>query len=217
MMKKSWIITGLIAMVVVMVSCSKVRRSPGRVYMPDMAYSRAYETYASTEELRNKGVNYSAMPVPGTIARGDMFPYTVTNDSAGYNASKTVVNPLPELNAKQYLEAARLYLVYCGICHGSKLDGNGPLYNDGKGPFAAAPKNLMLDDAKALAPGTMYHVITYGKGAMGSYASQLSPEQRWMVVHYIKEKQSLTTAGTPAPGADSAGAKPVVKDTTGAR
>ena len=30
-------------------SCSKVRRSPGRAYMPDMSYSRAYETYASTD------------------------------------------------------------------------------------------------------------------------------------------------------------------------
>ena len=27
-----------------------------------------------------------------------------------------------------------------------KLDGNGPLYNDGNGPFAAAPKNFMGDD-----------------------------------------------------------------------
>lgn len=200
---------GLMVMGVVIISCSKVRRNPGRVYMPDMAYSRAYETYASTEELRNKGVNYTAMPVPGTIARGDMYPYTLTNDSTGYNASKNVVNPLQPLDAKQYLEAARLYLVNCGICHGTKLDGNGPLYNDGKGPYAAAPKNLMLDDAKALAPGTMYHVMTYGKGAMGSYASQLSTTQRWMIVHYIKEKQNMASPGTPATGLDSAGKKPV--------
>ena len=32
-------------------SCgSDVRRDPGRIYMPDMAYSRAYETYALTPE-----------------------------------------------------------------------------------------------------------------------------------------------------------------------
>jgi hypothetical protein len=29
-----------------MMSCSDVQRTPGHVYMPDMAYSRAYETYA---------------------------------------------------------------------------------------------------------------------------------------------------------------------------
>jgi mono/diheme cytochrome c family protein len=37
-------------------------------------------------------------------------------------------------------EAERLYLINCGICHGTKLDGNGPLYNDGKGPYPAAAK-----------------------------------------------------------------------------
>ncbi|MGB3091204.1 MAG: cytochrome c, partial [Chitinophagaceae bacterium] len=73
MMNKFWIITASAALVVGMVSCSKVRRSPGRAYMPDMAYSRAYETYASTEALRNKGVNYTGMPVAGTIAKGDML------------------------------------------------------------------------------------------------------------------------------------------------
>ena len=56
MMNKFWIITASAALVVGMVSCSKVRRSPGRAYMPDMAYSRAYETYASTEALDKAGV-----------------------------------------------------------------------------------------------------------------------------------------------------------------
>jgi len=51
-MKKIGIITVVLTLVLA-TSCNKVRRSPGRVYMPDMAYSRAYETYASTETLKN--------------------------------------------------------------------------------------------------------------------------------------------------------------------
>ncbi|HUR65702.1 MAG TPA: cytochrome c [Chitinophagaceae bacterium] len=192
MMKKIGILTGVVALVI-LASCSKVRRSPGRAYMPDMAYSRAVETYSSTEGLKQKGINYTALPVAGTIARGDMlFQYPYKNDSTGYKSSAAVKNPLPKLDARQYLEAARLYLVNCGICHGEKLDGNGPLWKDGNGPYPAAPKNLMGNDMKALPEGTMFHVATYGKGAMGSYASQLNTEQRWMVVHYIKEKQGLT-------------------------
>ena len=35
----------------------------------------------------------------------------------------------------------------------------------------------------------MFHSVTYGKGAMGSYASQLNTMQRWMVIAYIKSKQ----------------------------
>ena len=35
--------------------------------------------------------------------------------------------------------------------------------------------------------GKMYHSITYGKNLMGSYASQLTPEQRWEVICYIQQ------------------------------
>lgn len=203
-MKKTGLILSMAAMMLA-IGCNKVQRSPGRVYMPDMAYSRAYETYASTEALQNAGIQYNAMPVAGTMARGDMsWHYPYANDSAGYANSKNVVNPLPKLNAKQYMEAARLYLVNCGICHGEKLDGNGPLYKGGEGPFPAKPAPLVGDPKyTAMTEGTMYHSITYGFNTMGSYASQLSPEQRWMVIHYIKEKQAISGAATPAPAADS--------------
>ena len=212
MMKKIGILTGVVALVI-MSGCNKVRRSPGRAYMPDMAYSRAVETYSSTEGLKQKGINYTALPVAGTIARGDMlFQYPNKNDSAGYAASRSVTNPLPKLDAKQYLEAARLYLVNCGICHGEKLDGNGPLWKDGNGPFPAAPKNFMAQDMKDMTEGTMFHSVTYGKGQMGSYASQLNTEQRWMVIHYIKEKQGLAGKDSAAMNvADTAAKKPVSK------
>lgn len=192
---------------VLAVSCNKVRRSPGRAYMPDMAYSRAYETYATTEALQKEGIHYNAMPVTGTFARDEMnWQYPYANDSAGYANSKNVVNPLPKLDAKQYMEASRLYLVNCAICHGDKLDGNGPLYKDGDGPFPAKPAAL-LGDAKymSMTEGTMYHSVTYGLNTMGSYASQMNPEQRWMVIHYIKEKQAMS--GTATPAADSTAAK----------
>lgn len=215
-MKKVLIIAGFVTAGIVMISCNKVRRNPGRAYMPDMAYSVAYETYApTTERLKQSGAQYSGLPVEGTIARGEMAPYKLKNDSTGYAQSAAVINPLPALDAKQYLEAARLYLVNCAICHGSKLDGNGPLYNGGNGPFAAAPRNLVTDPViTGMADGTMFHSITYGRNTMGSYASQLSTEQRWMIVHYIREKQK-STGVAPKATADSAAATtaPAVADT----
>ncbi len=201
-MKKFWVIAGCLITGAVLVSCSKVRRNPGRVYMPDMNYSRAYETYASTDALQKKGVHYNGMPVEGTIARGDTLTvYPNKNDSAGYAASKNFTNPLPALSAIQFKEATRLYLIYCGICHGEKLDGQGPLWKGGDGPFPAAPKDFMAVDMKAMAEGTMFHSATYGKNLMGSYASQLSTEQRWMIIHYIKEKQAASASATPVPAA----------------
>jgi len=175
-------------MIAVLVGCDKTRRSPGRAYMPDMSESRAYDAYSSTENLKENGINYTARPVEGTIARGDMAAYENKNDSTGYAKSAGVKNPL-DFSTIDMKEAERLYLVNCAICHGTKLDGNGPLWNGGDGPYPAAPKNLLADDMKAMAEGTMFHSLTYGKNLMGSYASQLNTVQRWEVIAYIKMKQ----------------------------
>jgi hypothetical protein len=58
----------------------------------------------------------------------------------------------------------------------------------------------------------MFHSITYGKNAMGSYSSQVSPEDRWKVIYYI---QNLTGTGRFAPAADTDGAGTATADTPG--
>ncbi|HRO69332.1 MAG TPA: cytochrome c [Chitinophagaceae bacterium] len=214
-MKRYSIITGCV-LAVVLISCDNTRRNPGRADMPDMTYSPAYETYAPAQErLKASGAadeaHYTGQPVAGTIARGEQMPVRMSADTVGYRMSASVKNPLPvaSINMK---EAERLYLVNCGICHGAKLDGNGPLYNGGAGPYTAAPKNLMGDDMKLLSEGTMFHAVTYGKGQMGSYASQLTTKQRWEVIAYVKAKQfpadaaAADTTAKPAAAPDSVAA-----------
>jgi len=184
--------------VLVLLSCNEVRRDPGRIYMPDMAYSRAYETYAETpeqrEELLKKGIHFSNIPVAGTMKRNAMIPFAIAKDEVGdtvnYFASKSVKSPLEMMDEPEMTEAHRLYLVNCAICHGTKLDGNGPLYKGGDGPFPAKPATL-VGDAKyeSMPEGQMYYSVTYGKNKMGSYASQLDTRQRWMVIEYIKSQQ----------------------------
>jgi mono/diheme cytochrome c family protein len=203
-MNKLSIITVLAAAALI-VGCSDVKREPGRVYMPDMGESRAYETYADHSNLAEKGIHYTSMPVPGTISREEELPFHLTKDvgtdSTNARASRLIVNPIDSMSATDTKEAERLYLINCGICHGVKLDGLGPLYNGGKGPYLAAPKNLILS---AMPEGQMFYVVTYGQNMMGSYASQLSRKQRWQVIKYIKGKQSEANAkAAPAPAADA--------------
>ncbi len=193
MMKKYLIISFLVA-VVALVSCTDVKRTPGSIYMPDMAYSRAYETYADHSNLAAKGINYDNRPVAGTIARGQEMPFPYAMDAPGdttnYYASRSVLNPIDSLSERDAKEAERLYLVNCGICHGAKLNGNGPLYKDGNGPYAAKPATLVGDiKYESMPAGQMFYSVAYGKNLMGSYASQLNKRQRWMVIKYIKDKQ----------------------------
>jgi mono/diheme cytochrome c family protein len=211
-MKRITVFSAVVVAVVVIAGCGGVKREPGRTYMPDMAYSRAYETYSVTEEERKefekKGIHFSNTPVPGTIKRGMLLPFLLAKDSSNtdstnYVASKLVKSPLTSMDTA---EATRLYLVNCGICHGPNLDGNGPLYKDGNGPFAAKPATLVGDPKYAAMPeGQMFYSVTYGKNKMGSYASQLSTAQRWMVIAYIKSKQAAAAAKSTAGGAGGAG------------
>jgi hypothetical protein len=211
-MKKLTIISFVaIITLVIAVGCSNVRREPGKVYMPDMAYSRAYETYSTSPVFVDGQTNRE--PVSGTVKRGDAYPFHIAidkpGDTANYYASRAARNPLSALNADDLKEAERLYLINCGICHGTKLDGNGPLYNGGDGPYPAKPATL-VGDAKyeAMPEGQMYYSTTYGKNLMGSYASQLQPKQRWMVIAYIKSKQAKpAAAAAPAAVADSTAKK----------
>jgi len=224
-MKKASILSLIAVVVVIVASCSDIRRKPGRVYMPDMAYSRAYETYSMTDSMKadllKQGIHFSNVPVAGTIKRGELFPFLLTKDKDGdstnYVESKQVKNPLTP-DSVTLIEAARLYLINCAICHGPKLDGNGPLWKGGDGPFPAKPATL-VGDAKyeAMPAGQMFYSVTYGKNKMGSYASQLNTHQRWMVIAYIKSQQgagktaaaapATAPASAPAAGADSMAAK----------
>jgi mono/diheme cytochrome c family protein len=212
-MKRTSIITifSVLAVMVSLIACSGVKRKPNKTYMPDMAYSRAYETYSVTaedaERLKKEGIHYSNAPVAGTVARGEELPYHLANDSNGYKLSATVKNPLAVLSADELSEAKRLFNINCAICHGDKLDGNGPLYKGGAGPYAAAPAAFLGNPKYVNMPeGTMFHSVTYGLNMMGSYASQLSRKQRWMIIHYIKARQAEAAGGTTpaAPAADSA-------------
>ena len=178
-------------------SCDN-KREPGKIYMPDMTYSRAYKAYAPNN-LKKENINYIPYPVEGTIRRGDLFPYTLPNDSNGYKMSAEVKDPLPPLDPVQMAEAQRLFNINCAICHGAKMDAQGPLSTGGKIPAVA---NLTLKQYVDMPVGTMFHSITYGKNNMGSYASQLSRKQRWMVIQYVKSQQ--LKGSTPV---DSATAK----------
>src|SRR5678810_1224514 len=117
-MKKIAIITGIVTVSMLLSSC-RDKNSAGHAYMPDMAYSRAYETYAALDSSKFTGdtlerggkIYYDRMPVAGTVARESMPAFALTIDKVGdtvnYVASKNIPNPLPALSAVDYLEAAR--------------------------------------------------------------------------------------------------------------
>ncbi len=196
-MKKIKIISfmTLASAIFMLAGCGAGKDNPGRAYMPDMGESRAFETYimhdsnAVTLDVTKRGGNafyYNGEPVEGTLRIGDELPYTLPNDSTGYRLSAAVENPIKDMSVMEMPEAKRIYQINCAICHGDKAGGNGPLATAGK---VGGVANLTLPIYVEMTDGTMFHSITYGKGVMGSYASQLDRRERWMVINYIRSLQ----------------------------
>lgn len=181
-------------------------RNPGRTYAPDMTYSVAYDAYTRNPVFADSQT--SRPPVTGTIARGHELPDRLQEgDTNAYNAFTTKMRfTEAELN-----EGKRLYDIYCGICHGQKLDGQGPLFTSGK--FASMPANFKDGKYLNMSEGMMYAAVKFGKNAMGSYASQLDVKQRWQVIAYIKKVQS-ENGGAPFKFAATASANDTAKTGT---
>jgi mono/diheme cytochrome c family protein len=215
-MKKKYLVTLVVAGAALFAACNSgdTRRNPGKTYVPDMVYSRAYDAYTKNPVTHN-GLT-SQEPVSGTVARGHALPNHLTEgDTLAFNALQ-----FPHaFSDAEMANGKRMFNIYCGICHGTDLDGNGPLYASGK--FASMPANLKSGAAYLAMPvGKMYHAIMYGKNMMGSYASQLDETQRWEVLAYIKKVQSenggapFTAGEGGATTATSAAAKPAADTAT---
>lgn len=183
---KSIVVAGLIiGFGLAACNTGSMRRNPGKNFAPDMNYSRAYDAYTANPNFADSQT--SRKPVAGTIARGHALPdYLVEGDTTAYKTYTTAMR----FNAAELEEGKRLYDIHCGICHGQKLDGNGPLYKDGNGPFAAAPANLFGPNYLHMSVGQMYAAVKFGKNMMGAYASQLDVKERWQVIAYIKKMQA---------------------------
>jgi len=213
MNKTKSIVVASLLMILGLAACNTggLRRDPGRVYAPDMYYSRAYDAYTSNPNFADSQT--SRLPVAGTIARGHMMPDHLTEgDTIAYKSYTTTLR----FNEDEMAEGKRLFMIYCAICHGPELDGNGPLYKSGK--FAAMPANFKDGKYLHMPIGQMYAAVKFGKNMMGSYASQLNIKQRWMILAFIKKTQSenggeaftlgtATTAATAANTADTTKAK----------
>ena len=165
-----------ITVILTAVSCKK-DTAPNYQFMPNMYEPVGYETYG--EAAFRNGIE-AQLPAQGSVPRGHM-PFDIQNSTEGYDLAKaTLSNPLDSTQV-DLVRGKELYDIYCGICHGNKGDGQGNLVKREK--ILGIPS---YDDAgRAITEGSTYHVIYYGKNAMGSYTNQLNEEERWQVVSYV--------------------------------
>ncbi len=123
-------------------------------------------------------------PVAGTVARGYM-PLGVANQ----DDAATLVNPLPRSEAVLAVGKQK-FTERCAVCHGSLATGVGSL----TAAYGAKPANLQAQQFRDYPDGKIYWVIVNGKNAMPSHAADLSVDQRWSIVHYVRALQRAQNA-----------------------
>jgi len=187
------------------------KRAPAIEYMPNMAYGPRLA--AQHEDPLRPGYSVQRPPVAGTVPR-DFTPYRYAQADTT-QAMAELVNPLPR-TADVLARGQRVYMNTCVVCHGPKGDGQGYIV-----PIYPTPPQLFSEKVRNWPDSRIFHIISRGQNLMPSYASQILPEDRWAVIHYVR---ALQRAAHPLPqdlpgkraATDSTGAPVTAADTTGA-
>ncbi len=136
-------------------------------------------------------------PVDGTVARGAAPLRYEPSPEEAVKAGEELVSPfLPADHEPASARGRVLYARFCVPCHGETGVGDGPVALRGFPP----PASLLAEKARDLADGRIFHILTYGQGNMPGYATQITREDRWRVILFVRSLQE--TPLQPAPEAE---------------
>ncbi|MDF2159192.1 cytochrome c [Algoriphagus sp. CAU 1675] len=199
---KTLSILGIAAFGVALLGCRAGGENQGLEYSPQMYHSVAYEPLTQiTDETQGdwlsnredgKGEFYNSnIYNPHNMNMREPVANTVPRNKNGYlpyrlkafelEEAALVENPI-ELSDAVLEEGAVLFQQYCSTCHGKNGEGDGKA-----GEVIGGVANLKGGAYLTLPEGHIFHVISKGKGRMGAHGSQITPENRWKIVHYVKQ------------------------------
>ena len=152
----------------------------------DMHDQPRYKPLAATEFFAD---HRAARPqVPGTVPRGylriDEARYT--GKIGGEDIDQF---PIP-ISRADIDRGQNRFNVYCTPCHGRLGEGNGMVVLRG----FRQPPSYFSDKLLKAPVGHFFDVMTNGFGAMPSYASRVTPDDRWRIIAYIRALQLSESA-----------------------
>jgi mono/diheme cytochrome c family protein len=181
----------LLLIPLIFASCDKDKNNPGYAYMGkfDMYYSKFYKAYTPNPVFTNGLTNQ--LPPEGSIARGKM-PFPLKGESIAdraVNQSLAGVQLINDIEVSDQIiaDGKAQFEIFCVTCHGNQGKGDGHLYTSKL--FPAKPTSLVESYVQNKADGEIYYVISKGSisGLMGPHGNMISPDDRWKIVHYLRE------------------------------
>lgn len=147
------------------------------------------EKYKSQSESRFYADGSTMRPlIPGTVARGqlreDAAYYTGMDESGNY-----VVNP-KTITAELLNRGQERFNIYCSPCHGQVGDGRGIMVKYEYIP----PPTFHQDRIRDMKDGNLFEIVSGGIRNMPSYAHQISVDDRWAIIAYLRALQRSQNA-----------------------
>jgi len=124
--------------------------------------------------------------VIGTIAGAIilLFAFTPMQQSIEWTAPATAStrkNPVAS-NEESIAAGKVLYTKNCYDCHGKKGKGDGPKSGD----LDKSPKDFTKEQFQKQTDGSIFWKVTEGRKPMPNFKKELSEEQRWQVINYVR-------------------------------
>jgi hypothetical protein len=179
---------------------SKTRR-PSIELFPDMVRQNKVRPQTPSDFFTDQ---LSSRPIPvGTVAHTapyfidgkPVYAYEDSPVNTGRIPGTTNFipdNPLP-LTRQLLDRGEQRYQINCMPCHGPVGDGKGitSKYN----MFSMA--NFHDQRLVNMADGEIFNTITYGKNLMGAYGPNVTVEDRWAIIYYVRalQRSQLATVG----------------------
>ncbi|MDZ4814706.1 MAG: cytochrome c [Verrucomicrobiota bacterium] len=122
-------------------------------------------------------------PVAGTVPRGG---YSEDEYLSTGKMKTTYGDGIPvKIDLAAMKRGQERFGIYCAVCHGATGAGNGVVTEYG---FAGVA-NLQSDRILKMSDGELFDIITHGKGQMGAYGGNISVQDRWLIVAYLRALQ----------------------------
>lgn len=168
---------------VILVSCEGIDTS-AHLDLERMQVQPRFRPYGESSFFEDQRMMRA--PPTGTVPVENHSPATVaTIDGAMVDSIYRERIPIPVTTALVQ-RGQRHFETVCAPCHGLLGDGDSFV-----APHMSLrrPPSLLSDEMRARPVGRLYRAIEDGYGLMPSYASLLSPEERWAVVAYVQALQ----------------------------
>lgn len=95
----------------------------------------------------------------------------------------TFVNPLP-MSDSAVARGERKFQRTCVPCHGAALKGDGPV-----AARFVPPPDLLGATSRGRSDGYIYAYIRHGGAIMPSYAAQVTAQEAYELIHYLRSQQ----------------------------